>query len=71
MVERRRKSRLPKRVQDDLTRQFVAGATERTAADIFGANRYKATLYFHKLRESIALKLAETELWHSGEIEVY
>ena len=28
------------------------------------------TLYFHKLRELIALKLAETEPWLSGEIEV-
>jgi transposase len=27
-------------------------------------------LYFHKLRELIALKLAETEPWLSGEIDV-
>ena len=70
MVERRRKSRLPERVQEDLIRQFVAGATARTAADLVGVNRHTATLYFHKLRELIASKLAEKELWLSGEVEV-
>ncbi len=49
---------------------FVAGATARTAADLVGVNRHTATLYFHKLRELIALRLAETEPWLSGEIEV-
>lgn len=39
-------------------------------AALVGVNRHTATLYFHKSRESIALKLAETELWRSGEIEV-
>jgi transposase len=63
MVERRRKSRLTERVQEDLIRQVVAGATARTAAELVGANRHTATLYFHKLRELIALKLAETEPW--------
>jgi transposase len=71
MVERRRKSQLPERVQDDLIRQFVSGATARTAADLVGVNRHTATLYFHKLRELIALKLTETEPWLSGEIEVH
>ena len=70
MVERMRKSRFPERVQDDLLRQFVAGATACTVADLVGVNRHKATLYFHKQRELIALRLAETELWLSGEIEV-
>ena len=59
MVERRRKSRLPERVQEDLIRQFVAGATGRTAADLVDVNLHKATLCFHKLRELIASKLAE------------
>jgi transposase len=70
MVERRRKSRLPERVQEDLIRQFVAGATARTAADLVGVNRHTATLYFHKLRELIAQNLAKTEPWLSEEIEV-
>ena len=69
MVERRRKSRLPKRVQDDPIRYFVAGATARTATGLIGVNRHTTTLYFHKLRELIALKRAETEPWLSGEIE--
>ena len=70
MVERRRKSRLPERIQDDLIRQFNAGSTARTAAELAGVNRHTATLYFHKLRELIAVKLDETEPWLSGEIEV-
>jgi len=70
MVERRRKSRLPGPVQEDLIRQFVAGAAARTATDLVGVNRHTATLYFHKLRELISLKLAETEPWLAGEIEV-
>ena len=70
MVEHRRKSRLTERVQEDLIRQFVAGATARTAAELVGVNRHTATLYFHKLRELIASKLAEKEPWLSGEIEV-
>ncbi len=70
MVERRRKSRLPERVQEDLIREFVAGATARRAANLVGVNRHTATLYFHKLLELIALKLAETEPWLSGEVEV-
>jgi transposase len=51
-------------------RQFVAGATARAAAELAGVNRHTATLYFHKLRELIAAKLAEQEPWLSGEIEV-
>jgi transposase len=70
VVERRRKSRLPGRVQEDLTRQFVAGATASAAADLVSVNRHTETFCFHKLRELIALKLAETEPWLSGEIEV-
>jgi len=46
MVERRRKSRLPERVQEDLIRQFVAGATARTAADLVGVNRQQQRYTF-------------------------
>ena len=70
MVERMRKSRPPKRVQDDLIRKFVAGATARTAAVFVRVNQHTATLDFHKFRELIALKPPETELWLSEEIEV-
>jgi transposase len=70
MVSKRRRSRLPASIQEDLIKQFVAGSTARTAADLVGVNRHTATLYFLKLREVIAAKLAEQEPWLSGEIEV-
>ena len=70
MVQQKLKSRLSERVQEDLIRQFVAGATAHTAAEHVGINRHKATLYFHKLRELIASKLPEKEPWLSGEVEV-
>ncbi len=53
MVERRRKSRLPESVQEALIRQFVAGATARTAADLVGVNRHTATLYFHSFMNMV------------------
>jgi len=59
MVSKRRKSRLPPSIQQDLTRHFVAGASARSAAELCGVNRNTAILYFHKLRELIAEKLAE------------
>jgi len=70
MVIQRRRSRLPASIQEDLIKQFVAGSTARTAADLAGVNRHTATLYFHKLRELTAVRLAEDEPWLSGEIEV-
>ena len=70
MVERRRKNQLPERIQDDLIQQFVADATARTAADLVGVNRHTAPLYFHKLREVIALMLDERKPWLSGETEI-
>ncbi len=57
IVKQRRKSRVSERAQDDLIRQFVAGATARTAADLVDVNRHTATLYFHKWRKLISLKL--------------
>jgi transposase len=70
MVEQGGKSRLLKRIQDYLMRQFVATATARAAADHVGVNRHTATLYFHKFRKLISPKLAGTEPWLFGEIEV-
>ena len=70
MVGKRRRSRLAASIQVELIKQFVAGATARAAADLTGVNRHTATLYFLKLRELIAAKLAEQEPWLSGEIEV-
>jgi transposase len=71
MVSHRRRSRLSASIQEELIRHFVAGTTARTAAELTGVNRHTATLYFHKLRETIATRLAEESPdLMSGEIEV-
>lgn len=59
MVRKRRPSRLSASIQEELIRQFVAGATARAAADLTGVNRHTVTLYFRKLREMIARHVAE------------
>jgi transposase len=51
-------------------RQFVAGVPARTAAELTGVNRNTAILFFHKLREVIADKLAEEAPFLDGEVEV-
>ena len=50
--------------------QFVAGTPARMAAELVGVNRHSATLYYHKLRERIADKLAAEAPFSIGEIEV-
>lgn len=70
MVVKRRKSRLPRSIQEELIRQFVAGTTARAAADLVGVNRHTATLYFRKLREVIAWRVAAETPSLSGEIEL-
>ena len=57
MVRMRRRSRLPRSIQIELIKYFVAGSTARSAAALTGVNRHTATLYFHKLRELIAEQL--------------
>jgi transposase len=55
----------------DLVSLFVAGTPARTAAQLVGVNRHTATLFFHKLREVIATRLADEALVHlGGEVEV-
>jgi transposase len=70
MDKARRKSRLLPSIQQELIRQFVAGVPARTAAELTGVNRNTAILFFHKLREVIAGKLAEEAPFLDGEIEV-
>jgi transposase len=70
MDKARRKSRLLPSIQQDLIRQFVAGVPARTAAELTGVNRNTASLFFHKLRELIADKLAEEAPFLDGEVEV-
>ncbi len=70
MDKARRTSRLLASIQNDLIRQFVAGVPARTAAELTGVNRNTAILFFHKLREVIASKLAEEAPFLDGEVEV-
>jgi transposase len=70
MYKVRRKSRLLPSIQRELIRQFVAGVPARTAAELTGVSRNTAILFFHKLREVIAYKLAEETPFLDGEIEV-
>ena len=65
-----RRSRLRASIQLDLIRQFVAGVPARTAAELSGVNRNTAILYFHKLRELIAERLADEARFLDGEVEV-
>jgi transposase len=71
MVTRRRRSRLPDSIQRSLLMHFVAGTPARGAAPLAGVNRHTATLYFHKLRETIfeALSAQAPELL-DGEVEL-
>jgi transposase len=48
----------------------VAGVPARTAAELTGVNRNTAILFFHKLREVIAERLAEEAPFLDGEVEV-
>jgi transposase len=70
MDKARRNSKLLRSIQSDLIRQFVAGVPARTAAELTGVNRNTAILFFHKLREVIARKLAEEAPFLDGEVEV-
>lgn len=65
----RRRPKIPRRTQLRLIEHFVAGTTARTAADLVGVNRNTATLYYHKLREIIAERIAD-ESPFGGEIEI-
>ena len=49
MVTVRRRSRLPTSIHEELVKDFVGGATARSAL-LTGVNRHTATLFFRKLR---------------------
>ena len=65
----RRRSKLPPATQCKLIEHFVAGTTARTAAELVGVNRNTATLYYLKLREAIAERIAD-ESPFDGEVEI-
>jgi transposase len=58
MFRQGRKSRLLPIIQERLLEQFIAVVSVRTAAELVGVNRNTAILYFHKLREIIAVQMA-------------
>ena len=55
--------------QAKLLEMFVGGVPARTAAELVGVNRHSATLFYHKLREIIAVEL-EDESPFDGEVEL-
>lgn len=52
-----------------LCEDFVAGTPARTAAELVGVNKNSAALFYHRLREIIAIQI-EDESPFKGEIEV-
>jgi len=70
MVTGRRRSRIDVGAQLALQALFIAGTPARSAAELVGVNRRTATLYYHKLREVIAARLAEEAPDFCGEVEV-
>jgi transposase len=70
MAIERRRSWLRPSIQLELLRLFVAGVPARTAAELTRVNRNTAILFYDKLREIIAARLAEEAPFLDGEIEV-
>lgn len=68
-MTQRRRSKLSGQKQRRLIEHFVAGTPARTAAELVGVNRNTATLYYHKLRETIAERIAG-ESPFEGEVEL-
>lgn len=64
-----RRSRLTDEQTRRLLEHFVAGTPARTAAELVQVNRNTARLFYHKVREIIALRL-ESENPLPGDIEV-
>lgn len=65
---KRRRSKLSLHTQRRLIEHFIAGTPARTAAELVGVNRNTATLYYRKLRETIAERIAH-ESPFEGEVE--
>ena len=52
-----------------LCEHFVAGTPARTAADLIGVNKNTAALFYHRLRQIIAVRIEDDSPLH-GEIEL-
>jgi transposase len=55
-----RRSRLSEQQSERLLEHFVAGTSARSAAALIGVNRNSARLFYHRLREIIAERLARS-----------
>jgi transposase len=63
--------KLSRKVQSSLLLFFVAEVTARTAGDLLGINRNTAALYYHKIRQQIALHLeARAQDMFGGTVEL-
>src|SRR5688500_13736218 len=56
---RPQRSKLTDEQSRRLTEHFVAGTPARTAAELVGVNRNTARLFYHRVRELIAQRLAQ------------
>src|SRR5215510_16345528 len=66
---RLRHSKLSEKQTARLCEHFVAGTPARTAADLVGVNKNTAALFYHRLREIIAARIAD-ESPIQGEVEL-
>ena len=63
--------KIERKKQLELMKLFIAEVTARTAGELVGVNRRTAILFYHKLREIIAVNLEiENQEYFAGEIEV-
>jgi transposase len=63
--------KLSRKKQSELLQFFAAEVTARTAADLAGINRRTAILFYHKIRQVIAVQLSlQAEEMLGGEIEL-
>lgn len=66
---KRQRSKLTDEQSRRLTEHFVAGTPARTAAELVGVNRNTARLFYHRVRELIAQRLAQDSPF-DGKVEV-
>jgi transposase len=66
---KRQRSKLSDEQSRRLTEHFVAGTPARTAAELVGVNRNTARLFYHKMRQLIAQRLAQDSPFE-GKVEV-
>ena len=67
---RRERSKLTDEQSRRLIEHFVAGTPARTAAELVGVNRNTARLFYHRVRELIAQRLAHDNPFDGEPLEV-